>query len=69
MVDYAALKAADPGKPQSASQGWVEPSKEAWQAVDDIHSHGVGPLKEDRQDPVGEVVGEKLAEQVWGGRV
>ncbi len=63
MVEYAALRAADPAKLQSAAEGWLELSKESWQAVDDIHQNGVGPLRDDWQDAVGEAAGKRLDEQ------
>ncbi|MEU9131989.1 amidase domain-containing protein [Kitasatospora sp. NPDC048540] len=63
MVEFAALRKADPGQLRTAADGWVELSKEAWQAVNDIHANGIGPLKEDWQDRVGQAAGKKLDEQ------
>lgn len=63
MVDFAALRRADPAALHRAADGWVELSKDSWQAVNDLHDNGIGPLKEDWQDRVGQAAGRKLAEQ------
>ncbi|MEV4611186.1 amidase domain-containing protein [Kitasatospora sp. NPDC049258] len=63
MVEFAALRSADPAQLRAAADGWVELSKEAWQAVHDIHANGIGPVKEDWQDRVGRAAGKKLDEQ------
>ncbi|MER8182129.1 amidase domain-containing protein [Kitasatospora sp. NPDC094015] len=63
MVEFAALRTADPGQLRAAADGWVELSKEAWQAVHDLHANGIGPVKEHWQDRVGQAAGKKLDEQ------
>ncbi|BAJ31621.1 MULTISPECIES: amidase domain-containing protein [Kitasatospora] len=63
MVGFTDLRQADPAALRRAADGWVELSKESWHAVNDLHGNGIGPLKEDWQDRVGQSAGKKLAEQ------
>ncbi|GAA1262671.1 hypothetical protein GCM10009665_60400 [Kitasatospora nipponensis] len=63
MVTLGQLANADQGAMQRAAGGWMALSKEAWQAVNDIHDNGVDPLKSNWQDRVGQSAGQKLAEQ------
>ncbi|GAA2788793.1 hypothetical protein GCM10010441_12400 [Kitasatospora paracochleata] len=63
MVDFTALRTADPASLRTAAEGWVALSKESWQAVDDLHANGIGPLREDWKDRVGQAAGKKLEEQ------
>ncbi|GAA2259700.1 MULTISPECIES: amidase domain-containing protein [Kitasatospora] len=62
-MDLTSLKAARSIDVDAAADGWMELSKESWQAVNDIHANGVDPLKDDWKDRVGEAAGRKLEEQ------
>ncbi|MET8540385.1 amidase domain-containing protein [Kitasatospora sp. NPDC004799] len=62
-MTVAALKAANSIDVDAAAASWLALSKQAWQAVNDIHANGVDPLKENWKDKVGEAAGRKLQEQ------
>ncbi|WP_224283722.1 amidase domain-containing protein [Streptomyces sp. LS1784] len=62
-MTIAALKAANSIDVDAAAGSWLALSKQAWQAVNDIHANGVDPLKENWKDRVGEAAGRKLQEQ------
>ncbi|MEV7596326.1 amidase domain-containing protein [Kitasatospora sp. NPDC089797] len=61
-MTIAALKAARSIDVDAAAGSWLALSKQAWQAVNDIHANGVDPLKENWKDRVGEAAGRKLEE-------
>lgn len=61
-MNIAALRAARSIDVDAAANSWLALSKQAWQAVNDIHANGVDPLKENWKDRVGEAAGRKLEE-------
>ncbi|HSV65368.1 MAG TPA: amidase domain-containing protein [Mycobacteriales bacterium] len=62
MVDFMALREANPELWKTAADDWVDLARRAEQSANDIYQRGVGALDEHWTDAVGERAGQKLKE-------